>query len=877
MAPVPAWTKEWRPLAKELCAHVRNSSPGSHRASVSPETEDAEHSSRQETLLLRADRVVGQLYAHRFMECMPQDVQHELNGLTAKFRVHSLEERAQKLQTLAASCDFQVLKLLLELAERPTAAADEDVAVDPDTTTGWMLVWQEEQTKQMQEKQLENQLVEELFQISTNDKWYQAWEESDAEESDWEMSESEDAVESDGSVGGRRRNAKRSNAALDDVDDHLVTGAKATLDSRVSSVFATRQQIIDPERQGPRPLVERQEFSEEILLRDELLKRYYPEVSMQKGNSIDSEDEVMEESSDESASCLLANEKLVPFTMERPWLLCPTIVHDANTTRRDPPLPQKLIHEQTVVNMVFQALDGVESLLFKLQPSRPTPALFSVDFQTSTIQLSRRAQTMAVGHLSPLALYHFLEEFANAASELQLLRDLRGFIAQTREELEYQRCVTLEGLANALSEILGSLSEEICDAEQQINTPVGFEDDAAPWAGSTVRPPTLLGIYGALKENFQTISWLKQVLVDCFQRLSTRNWHEIKRAEQAKYVLDALYRMMEVEFVEGSQENEDTRSSGSWSRYDMLLHLFIGSLSPYLDLLNQMLFENGHFETIPLNGELFFTSPASLSIATMSPTRIERAQSFREGLLALAPFEVKRALVPAFLESVIGLMNEALASRQMKNRFLQHRQRTTDDYLKPPEPQQPSLRELFLSEVGEMGWSHSGRITSLLVLTDGVEAATPSSEPRVIDCMPFNRIVERCLTRHVDRKQDVFGIFSAKLVTQMQVNPLEWADSERINAFYQSAIQGMLEDNMLSTSQRQLGGQICIRIDAKHLDSSSISRKVDVATMKCLHFAFSIQQPLRVLFSAAIMQKYSRVGIFLVQVKAVESAIVKVQ
>ncbi|RLN71599.1 hypothetical protein BBJ28_00022285 [Nothophytophthora sp. Chile5] len=751
MAPVPAWTKDWRPLAKELCAHVCDSSPAPHRASLGPETEDAEHSSRQETLLLRADRVVGQLYAHRFMECMPQDVQHELDGLAGKFRVHSLEDRAQKLQTLAASCDFQVLKLLLELAERPTAAADEDVTVDLDTTTGWMRVWQEEQTKKMQEKQLENQLVEELFQISTNDEWYQAWEESDAEESDWEMSESEDAVGSDGSVDGRRRNAKRSNAVLGGVDDHRVTGAKASLDSRVSSVFATRQQVIDPERQSPRPLVERQAFSEEILLRDELLKRYYPEVSMQQGNSMDSEDEVMEESSDENASCLLANERLVPFTMERPWLLCPTIVHDANTTRRDP-LPQKLIHEQTVVNMVFQALDGVESLLFELQPVRPTPALFGVRFQTSTIQLSRRAQTVAVGHISPLALYHFLEEFANAASELQLLRDLLGFIAQTREELEYQRCVTLEGLANALSEILGSLSEAVCDAEQQINTPVGFEDDAAPWAGNTVRPPTLLGIYGALKESFQTISWLKQVLVDCFQSLSTRNWHEIKRAEQAKTVLDALYRMMEVEFVEGSQGNEDMRSSGSWSRYDMLLHLFIGSLSPYLDLLNQMLFENGHFETIPLNGELFFTSPASLSIAATSPTRTERAQSFREGLLTLAPFEVKRALVPAFLESVIELMNEALTSRQMKNRFLQRRQRTTDDYLKPPDPQQPSLRELFLIEIGEMGWSHDGRITSLSVLTEGVETVTPSSEPRMIDCMPFNRIVERCLTRHVDKK-----------------------------------------------------------------------------------------------------------------------------
>ncbi|RLN61011.1 hypothetical protein BBP00_00005655, partial [Phytophthora kernoviae] len=45
--------------------------------------------------------------------------------------------------------------------------------------------------------------------------------------------------------------------------------------------------------------------------------------------------------------------------------------------------------------------------------------------------------------------------------------------------------------------------------------------------------------------------------------------------------------------------------------------------------------------------------------------------------------------------------------------------------------------------------------------------------------------------------------------------------------------------------------------------------------MKCLNFTFPVQQPLRVLFSAEVMQKYSRLGVFLVQVKSVESALVK--
>ncbi|POM69910.1 LOW QUALITY PROTEIN: Hypothetical protein PHPALM_13760, partial [Phytophthora palmivora] len=77
---------------------------------------------------------------------------------------------------------------------------------------------------------------------------------------------------------------------------------------------------------------------------------------------------------------------------------------------------------------------------------------------------------------------------------------------------------------------------------------------------------------------------------------------------------------------------------------------------------------------------------------------------------------------------------------------------------------------------------------------------------------------------------------------------------------------------------RQSGGQLCVRVDFSLLDNSTTNgTRIDIATLKCLHFTFSAQQPLRVLFSVSIMQKYSRLGVFLIQVKAVESALVKVQ
>jgi len=86
----------------------------------------------------------------------------------------------------------------------------------------------------------------------------------------------------------------------------------------------------------------------------------------------------------------------------------------------------------------------------------------------------------------------------------------------------------------------------------------------------------------------------------------------------------------------------------------------------------------------------------------------------------------------------------------------------------------------------------------------------------------------------------------------------------------------VFEENALSSSQRQIGGRVCVRVDFNRLDGATGGTRIDVATMKCLHFTFSAPQPLRVLFSASIMQKYSRLGVFLIQVKAVESALVKV-
>lgn len=740
MAPVPAWTREWRPLAKQLCAHLSDNNQAD---------EEANPPISQEALLLRADRVVGQLYSHRFVDCVPQDVHTQTEALATKFRVHSQDDRATKLLQLAPQCEYQVLKLLLELATSPTTATDEEVAVDLDSHSRWKTVLQQEQHRQKQQKMMQDQLVEELFQISTNDEWYQAWDDSDEDESDWEMSSAdESAVESEHRVGrARQRNAKRSSEALDEEGGTGEQEVMTSLDSRVSSVLvsditksteqaeAARRQEMERRR--------RQDFSEEVTMQDEILCRYYPEVTLQ--------DMVVDVADD--PTCQLDKKALVPFTLERPWLLCEAVVKSAeNTSTTNEIIPRRLIHEETVVNMVFEALDGVDSLLFEFRPVRPTPSIFSVDFQTKMVERSRRSRSVAIGHLSPLALQHLLDDFAQAASELQLLRDFRGFIRQARDFSEQHRCVTLEGLANSLSGVMGNLSESIRNVEQQTHAITGLQgEDPCPWSGINTRQSTLLGIYGGLKEIFKMVSWLKGVLVECFQGLSGRHWHEVKRAEQAKCVLDSLYHMMEVDYIESVAADENSSVAGRLSRSDVLLHLFIGALNPYLNLINRMVFEVGHFETIPLDGELFFATPASMSVSA-TPIR-GRSLSFREGLLTLAPFEVSRSLVPTFFESMIDLMNEALASRQMKNRFLQHQKYTVEEPLTKPEQPQPSLHESLTSELETMGCRRNGGIFSMTTaLTQGNEEDPPPVQQGMLECVPFNRILERCLTRHLEIK-----------------------------------------------------------------------------------------------------------------------------
>ncbi|KAL7684613.1 putative gamma-tubulin complex component protein [Plasmopara halstedii] len=878
MAPVPAWTREWRPLARQLCAHIITDDA----------TNEAEQSLfHRETLFLRADRVVGQLYSHRFVDSVPQDVQAQTQALAQKFRVHSLEDRAEKLLELSIKCDYQVLKLLLELAKSPTTATDQEVAVDLNTESKWKTIIQKQQHELEKHKLLQEQLVEELFQISTNDEWFQEWEDSDEESSDWDIgSLDENAAKTNCDVESSHRKLMSSNETL---NNELDKNQKQT-----DSVLECDFEQTAPQEINTSELLE---LSDDEVIQNDLIRRYYQKITP---TGDDMEADV------EDPTILLDKESLTPFTLKRPWLLCEAVVKSAEaTTAIKDIVSSRLIHESTVVNMVFEALHGIESLLFDFYPVNPMPSVFSTDFRTKYVRRTQHSQNVAMGHISPLTFHNVIDHFAEAASELQMLRDFIHFVHGRCDLNEQLRCVTFEGLADALSEILKRIVDSIIYVEQQANT-LGMKD-SRPWTGIHSRQPTLIGLLGGLKKIFAMVSWLNGILKECFHALSHQKWHEIKRAQQAKCVLDSLYRLMELEFVEGMGIDEVVRPAQYLSRSNVLLHLFIGALMPYLGLLNRMVFNRGFFETIPLESELFFVR--FVSINRCDPSWRERNQNFRERLMLLAPFEIKGSLMPAFLESMSSLFIEALASRQLQNQFLQQ-QHTSNESLTNLKLTGPSLQDMFLSELEKRGCKRICGIFSVVsTKVRSPEGDMLSLPQTMLDCVPFSNILKQCLTQHIEHKchelngeitdifrdkmnymehvetlrlcvlmeqQDVLGSFCDKLFDHMQRNPVALADIEKINAFYQGVLQGVFENNSLSSTQRTIGGHLYLRVNLNQVESIfSSGTNIDIATMKCLYFTFALSDPLRVLFSASIMQKYSQLGILLLQVKSVESALIK--
>lgn len=783
MAPIPVWTKkEWRPLATELCAHFRKKRAEIRRrdggggdcggatveadATMEEESEDEgdgiddgiDDVDGGEELLLRADRVVGKLYMNGFMDCTPQQVDKQARALATKFRVHSLDERADKLLELASRCDYQVLKMLMELAVRPTAASDEAITVDyaREGVGSWVDEARGGQdAKEAKEEALRDQLIDELVQISTNDEWYQEWEDTSDEDDD--MMEDSDTGNSQRPAWpvetsfAQFRRPKRPSTALEEGDAAYHEGNKT------DELFKTTLDalVCDTETSSMRDAVVQYDQLSEEELHDHLVRRNFPLVDSSGDCSLNC---ALYGAAPGTAVMIVDLEGAdIPFTMDRPWLLCHAVVADAK--KQNAALPVELVHEQTCVNLAFRALEGVESDMFELRTRSQALRLFHVEFHPSEFCPSTPAQGIAVSHLSPTALRNILGDFARVASDLQLLRDIQARLRATSSGLPAS--VTIDGLASALSEVLWLVDTTILSVEQECHHPNEGDspDDCSSLAVSWFERNasrtqlTLLGVHGRLKQLFRMVSWLSRTLPSCLGNSSSRETtREVRPGECATAVLSTLYRLLEEEFIEQADAglfgdlwaSDDGLQTWKWTRYDVLLHLFVGALRPYLDLMQQLLFERRGYtpsDSIELPSELFFVSAAPVLLANPDD------QSFKAGLSQLAPFGVDVELVPVFLRSLAGLMKDALASRQMMNRFLSTEQHTGAK-LDLMSPVKASLQELFTHAVERAGWRGLGDI----VVGSEDDQKCPPWQPRPLQVTPVTQLLEECLITHLKQK-----------------------------------------------------------------------------------------------------------------------------
>lgn len=144
----------------------------------------------------------------------------------------------------------------------------------------------------------------------------------------------------------------------------------------------------------------------------------------------------------------------------------------------------------------------------------------------------------------------------------------------------------------------------------------------------------------------------------------------------------------------------------------------------------------------------------------------------------------------------------------------------------------------------------------------------------VIDHM---KVLQQVVLMH---QSDIYFSFSHFLLTEMQRNPVGWANTERLNAFYQSEVHRIYESNsngdVAVEHQHELAANVNLRIRVNDLPPATVSRHIDVSSLKCVYFAFSASQPLHVLFTQNTMRKYSTLAVLLLQVKAVDSSITTV-
>ncbi|KAL5558187.1 hypothetical protein UlMin_034398 [Ulmus minor] len=215
------------------------------------------------------------------------------------------------------------------------------------------------------------------------------------------------------------------------------------------------------------------------------------------------------------------------------------------------PISSSRTDEIDVVRAVLEILQGFCSSLFYWDDKRKS-------FQAKS--------GIYVTHLSQTSLRAIINQFTYAATCLQLVEIVLGKV----EKLSRSSPPTLRAFACSASAWLRRL-RDIAQKEQMKMSDVG--------AGFS---PTLLGLANSLSSLCAGAEYLMKIVHGAIPKVYFNSNYSVPAADLAVHILDYLYKKLdEVCVVQGGEEDE----------YQMLLHIFIGSLLPYIEGLDSWLFE----------------------------------------------------------------------------------------------------------------------------------------------------------------------------------------------------------------------------------------------------------------------------------------------
>ncbi|CAO2826132.1 unnamed protein product [Amaranthus hypochondriacus] len=244
-----------------------------------------------------------------------------------------------------------------------------------------------------------------------------------------------------------------------------------------------------------------------------------------------------------------------------------------------------------------------------------------------------------VTHLSQKSLHDVLNQFLYAATCLRLVE----FIVE-RIEKEGKCFPTLRAFGSSVSAWLKRSRDIALKEEIKIN-------DSNPRV-----VPTLLGMANTLSSLCSGAEFLLQIVREAVPKFWFDSLHSIPVAEVAVHILDNLYKKLnESCLVQGGEEEA----------YRMLLHLFVGSLVPYIEILDSWIFE-GILDD-PYN-ELFFYENKSMSINDTEfweKSYLSRTLTHQKVATEISDMAMKHPACPLFIKDIAKEIISAGKSLQL--------------------------------------------------------------------------------------------------------------------------------------------------------------------------------------------------------------------